>query len=289
MTDPSSAPGASAGAGAVDDGEAGEAGEAGGDEVVRAAGGVLWRRGASGLEVVVIHRARYDDWTLPKGKVDPGETEEETARREVQEESSVTGLLGPELGSTAYVDRNGRDKTVRYWAMTVSGGIVEPDHETDQAEWLPIDQARRRLSYDRDRPVLDSAAAALAPLRQMTVVDLDHVVIMTEDVEASLGWWCGVLGLAPVRVEEWRAGRAPFPSVRINEGTIIDLLAGSPTGRNMDHVCLAITGTDVDRLAASGVFEALDGPGPRFGARGEGTSLYVRSPEGTTVELRTYG
>jgi 8-oxo-dGTP pyrophosphatase MutT (NUDIX family)/catechol 2,3-dioxygenase-like lactoylglutathione lyase family enzyme len=259
------------------------------DEVVRAAGGVVWRRGASGLEVVVVHRARYDDWTLPKGKVDPGETEEETARREVREEASVTCLLGPELGSSTYVDRNGRDKTVRYWAMTVAGGTVEPDHETDQAEWLPIDDARRRLSYDRDRPVLDRAAVALASLDAMTVVDLDHVVIMTEDTEASLGWWCGLLGLAPVRVEEWRAGRAPFPSVRITEATIIDLLAGPPTGKNVDHVCLAITGTDVGALAASGVFEVVDGPGPRFGARGEGTSLYVRSPEGTTVELRTYG
>ncbi|MDQ2724315.1 MAG: VOC family protein [Actinomycetota bacterium] len=123
----------------------------------------------------------------------------------------------------------------------------------------------------------------------MTVVDLDHVVINTGDVGASLAWWCGLLGLAPVRVDDWRAGRAPFPSVRINEGTIIDLLAGRPSGTNMDHLCVVVTGTELDRLAASGVFDVLDGPAPRFGARGEGAALYVRAPEGTTVELRTYG
>ncbi|MDQ2728245.1 MAG: VOC family virulence protein [Actinomycetota bacterium] len=121
----------------------------------------------------------------------------------------------------------------------------------------------------------------------MAVVDLDHVVINTANVEASLGWWCGLLGLAPVRVEAWRAGRAPFPSVRINDGTIIDLLAATPSGTNMDHLCVVVT-ADLDRLAASGALEVLDGPAPRFGARGDGVALYVRAPEGTTVELRTY-
>lgn len=257
-------------------------------ETVRAAGGVVWRRGPSGIEVVVIHRNRYDDWSLPKGKVDPGESDEQAARREVEEECRLIGRLGSELASTDYVDRNGRNKTVRYWAMTVAGGTLGPDNETDGAEWLPIDEARRRLTYDRDRPVLDSAARALAAVNEMTVVDLDHVVIRTADVEASLGWWCGLLGLAPVRVDEWRAGRAPFPSVRINDGTIIDLLADPPTGTNMDHLCVVVTGPQLDRLAASGVVEVLDGPAPRFGARGQGTALYVRAPEGTTVELRTY-
>ena len=259
-------------------------------DTVRAAGGVVWRRGPAGIEVVVIHRARYDDWSLPKGKVDPGEDDEQAARREVQEESRVIGLLGPELRSTTYVDRNGRTKRVRYWAMTVAGGDVGPDNEVDVAEWLPIDEARRRLSYDRDRLVLDSVSVALAPVSGMTVVDLDHVVIKTADVEASLGWWCGVLGLAPVRVGEWRARRAPFPSVRINDRTIVDLLpvATPSSGTNMDHLCVVVDGADLDRLATSGIFEVLDGPAPRYGARGEGVALYVRAPEGTTVELRTY-
>lgn len=110
---------------------------------------------------MVVHRARYDDWSLPKGKVDPGESDEEAARREVAEEASVACRLGPELAGTSYLDRHGQEKMVRYWAMTVAGGAVSPDHEVDQAEWLPVAEARRRLTYDRDRPVLDSAAEVL--------------------------------------------------------------------------------------------------------------------------------
>jgi len=255
---------------------------------VRAAGGVVWRRGSQGLEVVVIHRARYDDWSLPKGKVEPGETDEQAALREVREEASVHAALGPEVATASYLDRGGRHKVVRYWAMTVAGGRVEPDNEVDGAEWLPIPVARSRLTYERDRPVLDSALAALAPLARLTVTDLDHIVITSVDVEASLAWWGGVLGLGAVRVEEWRAGRVPFPSVRINEGTIVDLVAGQPSGTNVEHVCLVVEGADPDRLAASGLFEVVGGAVQVFGARGQGRSIYVRAPEGTTVELRVY-
>ncbi|MDQ6838400.1 MAG: VOC family virulence protein [Actinomycetota bacterium] len=122
----------------------------------------------------------------------------------------------------------------------------------------------------------------------MAVVDLDHVVVWTADVDSSLGWWCGLLGLSSARVDEWRAGQAPFPSVRINERTIIDLLAGEASGTNMDHLCVVVDGVDLERLAASGLFEVLEGPVRRFGARGEGFALYVRSREGTIVELRSY-
>jgi 8-oxo-dGTP pyrophosphatase MutT (NUDIX family) len=130
--------------------------------VVRAAGGVVWQRGADGvIEVVLVHRPRYDDWSLPKGKVDPGETDEEAARREVEEESTVVGLLGAELAGTTYIDRSGRTKTVRYWAMTTEGGEPGGSNEVDDARWLPISEARRRLTYDRDIPVLDSLLSAI--------------------------------------------------------------------------------------------------------------------------------
>lgn len=256
--------------------------------VVRAAGGVVWRRGPDGIEVVVIHRARYDDWSLPKGKVDPGETDEQAALREVTEEASVVGVLGPEVARTSYVDHNGRDKVVRYWAMTVGGGRVDPDNEVDRAEWLPIAAARRRLTYERDRTVLDDAAVVVAAVAELTVIGLDHVVILCGDVEASLGWWCGVLGLAGERVDEWRAGQAPFPSVRIDEGTILDLVAGEVSGINVAHLCVVVDGVDLDRLAESGLFEVVAGPTQVSGARGVGTSVYVRAPEGLTVELRRY-
>ncbi|HZT67983.1 MAG TPA: VOC family protein [Acidimicrobiales bacterium] len=123
----------------------------------------------------------------------------------------------------------------------------------------------------------------------MRVSGLDHIVLRVADVERSLAWYGGTLGLEPVRVEEWRGGDAPFPSVRVDDSTIIDLLVGGPDGNNMDHFCLVVEPCDLGQLAASGRFEVLDGPGPRFGARGMGTSLYVRDPDGNTVELRHYG
>ena len=92
----------------------------------------------------------------------------------------------------------------------------------------------------------------------------------------------------PVRVDEWRAGTVPFPSVRVNESTIIDLIPGDPTSGRLDHFCLVVALIDLAEVASSGEFEVLEGPTQRFGARGDGTSLYVRDPDGTIVELRHY-
>jgi len=122
----------------------------------------------------------------------------------------------------------------------------------------------------------------------VTVTGLYHVVLACADVDTTLAWYQQKLGLAPVRVEEWRAGTVPFPSVRINEHTIIDLIAGEPTSGRLDHFCLVVAVTDLGAVAASGEFDVLEGPTKRFGARGDGTSLYVRDPDGTTVELRHY-
>ncbi len=123
------------------------------------------------------------------------------------------------------------------------------------------------------------------------VVGFDHLVLRVADVERSLAWYTGRLGLAGERVDEWRRGEAPFPSVRIDATTIIDLLAGGPTGTNVDHLCLVLApGTDLDALAASGDLDVV-GDGPvdgLFGAQGYARSLYVRDPDGTVVELRTY-
>jgi catechol 2,3-dioxygenase-like lactoylglutathione lyase family enzyme len=124
---------------------------------------------------------------------------------------------------------------------------------------------------------------------EVEVLGLDHIVVNVVDVEKSLSFYSAILGLEPVRVEEWRGGKVPFPSVRVDANTIIDLLASDRTGVNCDHFCLVVAPTDLSRLAASGQFEVVDGPGPRFGARGMGTSLYVRDPDGNTVELRHYG
>jgi 8-oxo-dGTP pyrophosphatase MutT (NUDIX family) len=129
---------------------------------VRAAGGAVWRRDPAGsIEVVLVHRVAYDDWSLPKGKAERGESDEQTAVREVEEEAGVLCRLGPELPSTAYHDRYGRRKVVRYWAMTVIGGAVAGHHEVDDARWVSLPAARRRLTYERDVEVVDALEAAL--------------------------------------------------------------------------------------------------------------------------------
>jgi catechol 2,3-dioxygenase-like lactoylglutathione lyase family enzyme len=122
------------------------------------------------------------------------------------------------------------------------------------------------------------------------VTGLDHIVLVCTDVDRSLTWYREVLGLEGVRVDEWKRGDAPFPSVRVDERTIIDLVAGERTGVNMDHVCLVVEPTDLAALAASGDVEVVGG-GPvdgLFGAQGLATSLYIRDPDGNTVELRHY-
>ena len=129
-------------------------------DVVLAAGGIVWRQRPDGaIEVVLVHRPRYDDWTFPKGKNDPDESSEDCAVREVEEETGLRCSLGHELRTSEYVDGRGRDKVVRYWAMTVAEELRrDADDEVDLVEWLTVDDAERRLSYGRDVEVLDDFA-----------------------------------------------------------------------------------------------------------------------------------
>jgi catechol 2,3-dioxygenase-like lactoylglutathione lyase family enzyme len=123
------------------------------------------------------------------------------------------------------------------------------------------------------------------------VTGLDHIVLVCSDVERSLSWYCDELGLAGERVDEWRRGEVPFPSVRVDGRTLIDLVAGERAGENMAHVCLVVEPTDLAALAASGRFDVVGAGAVEglFGAQGFATSLYVRDPEGNVVELRHYG
>lgn len=123
------------------------------------------------------------------------------------------------------------------------------------------------------------------PLR---VKAFDHLVLNVSDVERSLAFYLDLLGLEPVRVEEWRAGKVPFPSVRITPETIIDLTSRPRGESNVDHICLTVEPLDWDEVIASGVFTVLEGPVDRYGARGDATSVYVQDPDGNTVELRWY-
>ena len=127
------------------------------DGEVRAAGGVVWRAGPAGLEVLVVHRPRYDDWSLPKGKVDPGETDEACALREVLEETGVRCRLGEELPGARYHDRYGRPKAVRYWTMEPEGdgpAVSQMPHEVDGVRWMPAGEAAGTLTYERDRQLV---------------------------------------------------------------------------------------------------------------------------------------
>jgi 8-oxo-dGTP diphosphatase len=121
--------------------------------VVRAAGGVVVQDG----RVLLVHRPRYDDWTLPKGKAEPGESDEECALREVEEESGLRCELERELPSTSYVDGRGRPKVVRYWRMRVVGGEFSLHGEVDEVRWATPEEARELLSYERDLAPLEAA------------------------------------------------------------------------------------------------------------------------------------
>jgi 8-oxo-dGTP diphosphatase len=127
-------------------------------EAIRAAGGVVWRRepGPGGPHVLLVHRPKYDDWTLPKGKLEPGEDDAAAAVREVEEETGLRCELGPVAGSVRYRDRFGRPKIVVYFDMRPGPGTFVPHHEVDRVEWLAKEEALARLTYTHDRELLES-------------------------------------------------------------------------------------------------------------------------------------
>lgn len=131
-----------------------------GGKRVEAAGGVVIREGDPPL-VAVVHRSRYDDWSLPKGKLDPGEGFEEAALREVEEETGVRCRLGRELEPSSYRDQKGRKKLVRWFLMEPlgAGGGFEPNDEVDELRWLSLPEAAELVSYEHDRRLLAALIA----------------------------------------------------------------------------------------------------------------------------------
>ncbi|MXX80946.1 MAG: VOC family virulence protein [Chloroflexi bacterium] len=123
------------------------------------------------------------------------------------------------------------------------------------------------------------------------ITALDHIVLRVSDVERSLRWYTERLGLAPVRVEQWRAGECPFPSVRVSAETIIDLIEGDVDHdrRNLDHFCMVVSADDLAAARSSDEFEIVRDPDfELYGARGYADGLYIVDPDGNEIELRSY-
>ena len=128
-------------------------------KVVRAAGGIVHRARADGTEeVAIIHRPKYGDWTLPKGKLEPGESDEDGALREVEEETGYKCEIGETLGQVSYKDRHGRPKVVVYFSMRPVSGEFAPNDEVDELRWLPVGDATEQLDYAHDRRLVSRIA-----------------------------------------------------------------------------------------------------------------------------------
>jgi 8-oxo-(d)GTP phosphatase len=167
-----------------------------GDAKVLAAGGVLWRGDDDApeaeREIAVVHRPKYDDWSLPKGKVDEGEQLIVTARREVCEETGAVAHCGPVVGEQRYRVAAG-PKYVRYWAMKYAGGEFEAQDEVDTVRWLPMKRALRTMSYSHDRQLVQRFADA--PTATATVLLVRHAKA------GSKKRWKGDDALRPIDVE----------------------------------------------------------------------------------------
>lgn len=158
------------------------------EATVYAAGGVVWRLHEGKLRVLLVQRTRYRDLTLPKGKVEAGETLMETAVREIHEETGVRVILGAPVGVSRYRLPNGRDKIVHYWATEATGPALRassfaPNKEIAALEWMSLKKARSRLSYPVDVDILDSFAALVdrGALRTFPVIALRHAKALPRD------------------------------------------------------------------------------------------------------------
>lgn len=133
----------------------------------------------------------------------------------------------------------------------------------------------------------DSSTSTTIPIK---VLGFDHIVLRVKDVEASLCFYTEVLGLEPERVDAWRAGTVPFPSLRVTPSTVIDLDGRiPPDGANVQHYCLEIEEVDLEALSQRSDLTHLGGPFRRWGARGEADLIYIGDPDGNMIELRHYG
>jgi 8-oxo-dGTP diphosphatase len=190
---------------------------------VRAAGGVVRRVVDGGVLTVLVHRPRYDDWSLPKGKLLDGESFQEAAAREVREETGLECRIGVELPSSSYTDHEGRSKVVRFWSMESADGLpLHPTGEVDEARWFGLSEARAALTYERDREVLDAVVNADAPaylVRHAKAGDRDA--------------WSGDDGARPLSKSGRRQAKA---LVRVLSSRPVERIVSSPAERCLETV-----------------------------------------------------
>lgn len=217
--------------------------------------------------MLLVHRPRYDDWTLPKGKLEPGESHEQAALREVAEETGLECRLGPEIGSTAYLDRRDRPKTVRYWAMTEAGGAFAPHEEVDAACWLPVVDAAGLLTYDRDRTVLDTLRRVAPP----------PLLVVRHAAAGDRRKWKGPDAARPLSAKGRRQAEA---LVDVLGRYRVERIVSSPAVRCVQTVEPLARARDLEVAGAGGLAEGVSGPG--------GLEL-LRAMAGTATVLCTHG
>lgn len=194
------------------------------DEIIATSGAVPWRVRDGGLQVALVHRPRYDDWSWPKGKLDPGETWQAAAVREVWEETGLRVRLGTPLPDADYRVCGSRNrKHVRYWSAAITGGSGRLRHEVDRVAWLEPETARGKLSYTRDREQLD----ALVKAHRNKVLDVRPFAVVRHAKATPRRKWSKDDWLRPLDVQGYQEADA-MVDVLLAFG-IVRLLSSSST------------------------------------------------------------
>jgi len=199
---------------------------------VFAAGALCWREAEGRLLVAVVHRSRYDDWSWPKGKVDPGESLPQAAVREIREETGLKVKLGVKLGIQEYKLANGAQKEVHYWAAKVSESALakskfKPDDEVESVNWFSVDEARQKMTYKQDLEYLD----ALVDLHKASMLATKPFIVLRHAQATPRADWNDEDGKRPLLPTGLVQARALIPLLAAFGAMLFGLLVGFPALR----------------------------------------------------------
>lgn len=254
---------------------------------VQAAGGVLYRMADAEPEFLLARRPRYKDWTLPKGKLDKGETPLEAALREVEEETGFGCRVERAIGSISYELGSGRRKAVRYWLMLPQHGEFTPNSEVDKIRWLPINEALTRLSYRKERAVLSRASEMIRDPEQGRIYLVRHALAGTRtDSKTDSKRRLSKKGVRHALKLARRLSREPITEIR-----------SSPFPRCVDTVkplarAMALPVVKDNRLAEAGtiddlfdLFGELGGTTPAFSSHGDMIQMLIEHLDAKGIDL----